>query len=148
MTHKPTDPGHHERGARSEERRAPASQRDGAAARADVARYMSRHRLEDLHRVLQLIAMAVFGAEATVVPHLRGVGVERRLTFVVDAADPSATVRYVDFLPRERAFWAAYAAVEKPNVPFAVAIRPARGWSRTEALAPLFTALPFPEGIA
>jgi hypothetical protein len=148
MTRKPTVPGHHQTISPSEERRASASQRDGAGARADVARYISRHRLEELHRVLQLIAMAVFGSDATVVPHLRGAGAKRRITFVVDAADPSATVRYAEFLPRERAFWAAYAAVEKPNVPFAVAIRPARGWSRTEALAPLFTALPFPEGIA
>ena len=45
-------------------------------------------------------------------------------------------------LLRRKAFWTAYAHVPKPDVPFAVAIRPARGWCRSEALAPLFAFLP------
>ena len=85
----------------SEDRRLPASRRDPAARRASVARFLSRHRLEDFHQVLQLLAVAVFGPNATVVPHLRRAGGSERLTFVVDAADPSATVRYEEFLPRE-----------------------------------------------
>jgi hypothetical protein len=75
-------------------------------------------------------------------PHMRTVSGRPRLTFVVDAADPSATIDYEQFLPRERAFWTAYAHVPKPDVPFVVAIRPARGWCRIEALAPLFALMP------
>ncbi|MBV9879565.1 MAG: hypothetical protein JO180_03675 [Gemmatirosa sp.] len=110
--------------------------------RTDVAQYVSRHRLEPFHRALSGLAVAVFGEEATVVPHLRTVGGRRRLTFVVDAADPSATMDYEHFLPRERAFWTAYAHVPKPDVPFVVAVRPARGWCRLEALAPMFAFMP------
>jgi hypothetical protein len=51
-------------------------------------------------------------------------------------------VDYGAFLPRERAFWTAYAQVPKPDVALAVAVRPARGWCRAEALAPFFTHLP------
>ena len=131
---------HHE----SEDRRAPVARSDALTARAEVARYIARHHLEELHRVLRLVAGSIFGPDATVVPHLRHSGNWRRLTFVVDAADPTAMVCYADFLPREQAFWAAYADIEKPNERFTVAIRPFRGWSRTEALAPLFTALPVP----
>jgi hypothetical protein len=99
--------------------------------------------LDDFHRVLAALAEVVFGPDATVVPHLRRATSGPRLTFVVDAADPSASVRYDEFLPRERAFWTAYAQLPKPKgVPFLVAIRPARGWSRAEALAPLFSLLP------
>lgn len=135
---------------RSEEkdRRTPAARGDALTSRAEVTRHIATHHLEELHRVLQLLAGSIFGPDATVVPHLRRVGDQRRLTFVVDAADPTAMVSYADFLPRERAFWAAYATIEKPNEPFAVAIRPSRGWSRTEALAPLFTALPASKSVA
>jgi hypothetical protein len=110
--------------------------------RNDAARFIARHRLEPFHRALWGLAVAVFGEPATVVPHMRSVGGRQRLTFVVDAADPTASLDYEHFLPRERAFWTAYAHVPKPDVPFAVAIRPARGWCRLEALAPLFAFMP------
>jgi hypothetical protein len=110
--------------------------------RTDVAQFMSRHRLEPFHRALFGLAVAVFGPDATVVPHMRTVAGKRRLTFVVDAADASATVDYGAFLPRERAFWTAYAHVPKPEIPFVVAVRPARGWCRIEALAPMFAFMP------
>lgn len=116
----------------------------GAATnpRIAAAQYVARHRLEQFHRALGGLAMAVFGPDATVVPHLRTVGRSRRLTFVVDAADPAAGIDYSQFLPRERAFWTAYAHLPKPELPFAVAIRPARGWCRSEALAPFFAFMP------
>lgn len=110
-----------------------------------VARHIARHRLEPFHRALWTLAVGVFGEEATVVPHLRTAGGRRRLTFVVDAADPSASMDYEQFLPRERAFWTAYAHLPKPDVPFAVAVRPARGWCRLEALAPMFAFMPTSE---
>jgi hypothetical protein len=60
----------------------------------------------------------------------------------VDAADPSSVVQYDEFLPRERAFWTAYAQVVKPSAAkFIVAVRPARGWCRVEALSPLFSTM-------
>jgi hypothetical protein len=110
--------------------------------RTDVAQYIARHRLEPFHRALYGLAVAVFGPDATVVPHIRTVGGKRRLTFVVDAADPTAGYDYGTFLPRERAFWTAYAHVPKPDLPFVVAVRPARGWCRIEALAPMFAFMP------
>jgi hypothetical protein len=110
--------------------------------RNDVQRFMTRHRLEPFHRALWTLAVGVFGESATVVPHMRTVSGRKRLTFVVDAADPSASVDYEQFLPRERAFWTAYAHVPKPEVPFLVAVRPARGWCRLEALAPMFAFMP------
>jgi hypothetical protein len=110
--------------------------------RVAAAQYVARHRLEAFERALGGLAVAVFGAEATVVPHLRANGRRQQLVFVVDAADPSANVDYAAFLPREQTFWTAYAHVPKPDVPFTVAIRPARGWCRSEALAPLFAFLP------
>ena len=110
--------------------------------RNDTARYIARHRLEPFHKALWGLAVAVFGEGATVVPHLRAVGGRKRLTFVVDAADPSASMDYEHFLPRERAFWTAYAHVPKPELPFLVAVRPARGWCRLEALAPMFAFMP------
>lgn len=149
MPQKPSE-GFEETTPRSEEedRRTPMAHDDALSSRAEVSRYVAKHHLEEVHRVLQLLAGSIFGPDATVVPHLRRVGNRRRLTFVVDAADPTAMVSYADFLPRERAFWAAYATIEKPNEPFAVAIRPSRGWSRTEALAPLFTAMSVPKSVA
>jgi hypothetical protein len=110
--------------------------------RAAAAQYVVRNRLEGFERALVGLAVAVFGGEASVVPHLRANGRRQQLVFVVDAADPTANVDYEGFLEREQTFWTAYAHVPKPDVPFAVAIRPARGWCRTEALAPFFAFLP------
>ena len=114
----------------------------GRNPRTDAAQYVARHRLESFHRALYGLAVAVFGDDASVVPHMRTVHGRPRLTFVVDAADPTAGVDYETFLPRERAFWTAYAHVPKPDLPFVVAVRPARGWCRIEALAPLFALMP------
>ncbi len=112
------------------------------ARRAAVKRAIARHRLEDFHETLAGLAIAVFGEQATVVAHLRGAGGREWLTFVVDAADPASVVQYEDFLPREQAFWTAYAQITKPvGARFMVAIRPARGWCRVEALAPLFSTM-------
>jgi hypothetical protein len=112
------------------------------ARRAAVKRAISRHRLEDFHNTLSGLAIAVFGEQATVVAHLRSTSGREWLTFVVDAADPASVVQYDDFLPRERAFWTAYAQIAKPvGARFMVAIRPARGWCRVEALAPMFSTM-------
>ena len=110
--------------------------------RVAAAQYVARYRLEPFVRALSGLAVGVFGAEATVVAHLRFDGRKQRVTFVVDAADPQANVDYAQFLPREQSFWTAYTQLPKPDVPFAVAIRPARGWCRSEALAPLFAYMP------
>ena len=112
------------------------------ARRAAVKRAITRQRLDDFHQTLNGLAIAVFGEQATVVPHLRASSGREWLTFVVDAADPTSVVQYEDFLPRERAFWTAYAQIVKPvGAKFIVAIRPARGWCRVEALSPLFSVL-------
>jgi hypothetical protein len=114
--------------------------------RLAAAKHVARHRLDAFERALGGLAVAVFGPEATVVPHLRANGRRQQLVFVVDAADPTANVDYSVFLEREQTFWTAYAHVPKPDVPFAVAIRPARGWCRSEALAPFFAFLPTVDG--
>ena len=120
-----------------------------AARRAAVSRAIGRPRLEDFHATLSGLAVAVFGQQATVVPHLRTRSGREWVTFVVDAADPSSIVQYEEFLPRERAFWTAYAQVIKPpSTQFIVAVRPARGWCRVEALAPFFTAFQPPDTVA
>jgi hypothetical protein len=112
------------------------------ARRAAVSRAITRQRLEEFHKMLGGLAVAVFGEQATVVAHLRVSSGREWLTFVVDAADPTSVVQYDEFLPRERAFWTAYAQVVKPvGAQFMVAVRPARGWCRVEALAPLFSVL-------
>jgi len=112
------------------------------ARRAAVKRAIGRQRLEDFHQTLNGLAIAVFGEKATVVAHLRVSAGREWITFVVDAADPTSVVQYEEFLPRERAFWTAYAQTIKPTgARFMVAVRPARGWCRVEALAPMFTAL-------
>lgn len=128
-------------GGRAERRarRVPGAPRN---PRLEAAQYVARHRMEPFERSLYGLAVSVFGPEATVVAHLRRSRGRPQLTFVVDAADASARVDYAGFLPREEAFWTAYAHLAKPDVPFAVAIRPARGWCRSEALAPLFAFLP------
>ena len=116
------------------------------ARRAAVMRAISRQRLEDFHETLSGLAIAVFGEQATVVAHLRTSSGREWLTFVVDAADPASVVQYDEFLPRERAFWVSYAQLVKPvRARFAVAIRPARGWCRVEALAPMFATLQPPD---
>lgn len=128
-----------ERGVRSERRLAKTKP---VARRAAVKRAISRQRLEDFHQTLTTLAIAVFGAQATVVAHIRTASGREWLTFVVDAADPASVVQYEDFLPRERAFWTAYAQIVKPvSTRFMVAVRPARGWCRVEALAPMFSTL-------
>ena len=112
------------------------------ARRAAVKRAISRQRLEEFQQTLAGLAIAVFGQQATVVAHLRISGGREWLTFVVDAADPASVVQYDEFLPRERAFWTAYAQTIKPTgARFMVAIRPARGWCRVEALAPMFSTM-------
>lgn len=137
----PTDEPSRGEGEKAERRRPRVLGRPDANPRLAAAQYVARHRLEPFHEALAGLAVAVFGPDATAVPHLRREGTRRRLTFVIDAADPSASVDYAQFLPRERSFWTAYAHVPKPNVPFTVAIRPSRGWCRTEALAPFFAYL-------
>lgn len=118
------------------------------ARRAAVNRAIARQRLETLHETLSGLAVAVFGEQATVVPHLRTVSGRQWLTFVVDAADPTSVLQYEQFLPREMAFWTAYSQIPKPpGSQFMVAIRPARGWCRVEALAPMFSTLPPPEHV-
>lgn len=113
-----------------------------AARRAAVKRVIGKYRLEDFQKTLGGLAIAVFGEQATVVAHLRVSAGREWLTFVVDAADPTSVLQYDAFLPRERAFWTAYAQVVKPaGVQFVVAVRPARGWCRVEALSPLFSML-------
>ncbi len=129
-------------GGHGPERRRPHVVGGARNPRLAAAQYVSRHRLEPFARALSGLAVSVFGAEATVVPHLRTNGRRQQLTFVVDAADPSANVDYGAFMPREQTFWTAYAHLPKPDVPFSVAIRPARGWCRSEALAPFFAFLP------
>jgi len=111
------------------------------ARRAAVQRAIARQRLQDFHETLSGLAVAVFGEQATVVAHLRTSSGREWLTFVVDAADPASVVQYDEFLPRERAFWVAYAQLMKPSTRFAVAVRPARGWCRVEALAPMFATM-------
>src|SRR5918993_145147 len=122
-----------------ERRTAPAR---SVARRAAVHRAIARQRLEDFHATLGGLAVAVFGDQATVVAHIRTSSGREWLTFVVDAADPASVVKYEDFLPREQAFWTAYAQIVKPvGARFMVAVRPARGWCRVEALAPLFSTI-------
>jgi len=114
--------------------------RPTVARRAEVGRAIGRLRLDDFHKTLSGLAVAVFGDQATVVAHLRTSSGREWVTFVVDAADPASVVKYEEFLPRERAFWTAYSQIVKPNgAQFMVAVRPARGWCRVEALAPLFS---------
>ena len=139
---------------RGEESRAGAAERRQpgrglVARRVAVQRAITRQRLEDFHATLGGLAIAVFGEQATVVAHLRRSADRELLTFVVDAADPVSVVQYEDFLPRERAFWTAYAQLVKPaGAQFIVAVRPARGWCRAEALMPVYTTLQTPEYLA
>ena len=116
--------------------------------RLTAAQYVARHRLEPFQQALGGLARGVFGEGATVVGHLRRAGARQVLTFVVDAACPDAGRDYAAFLPMERMFWTAYAHVPKPDLPIGVAVRPARGWCRAEALAPFFVHLPVADELA
>ena len=71
------------------------------ARRAAVSRAIGRLRLEEFHKMLGGLAVAVFGDQATVVAHLRTSSGREWVTFVVDAADPASVVQYQDFLPRD-----------------------------------------------
>ena len=134
-----TEPSDHQSG---KERR---QTRPTIARRAEVSRAIGRLRLDDFHKTLSGVAVAVFGEQATVVAHLRTSSGREWVTFVVDAADPASVVKYEEFLPRERAFWTAYSQIVKPVAQFMVAVRPARGWCRVEALAPLFSMMKPPD---
>ena len=112
---------------------------------AEVRRWVARAELEPFRQLMERLAQAVFGPAATVVPHLRRSHGRKYLVFVVDAACPEATSNYGDFLPVEHAFWTAYATIPKPASAFMVAVRPARGWCRAEALMPIFTQFSVPE---
>jgi hypothetical protein len=129
------------------DRRESRSPDDRAELRVRVRRHLRRAGLEPFHQLLSLLAQSHFGPDATVVPHLRGrtPGGQPLMVFVVDAAHPEACADYASFVSAERAFWTTYASMPKPGHPFAVAVRPARGWCRVEALAPLFAVLPVPE---
>jgi hypothetical protein len=106
--------------------------------RTALQKFVDRHDLEMFGQVLAQMAHTVFGPRASVVAHLRRHEDQEYLAYVVDAADPTAAVRYDAFLPRERTFWSLFSAMPKPQAPIAVAVRPARGWCRVEALAPVF----------
>ena len=115
---------------------------------AEVRRWVARNELEPFRDLLERLAQVAFGPAATVMPHLRRSRGKKYLAFVVDAACPEAGTNYAGFLPLERAFWTAYATIPKPAAPFMVAVRPARGWCRAEALMPLFTQFATPEQIS
>jgi hypothetical protein len=116
---------------------------------AEVRRWVKRHDLEPFRELLERLAQVAFGPAATVMPHLRRSRGRDYLVLVVDAACPEAGTNYADFLPLERAFWTAYATIPKPaNTAFVVAVRPARGWCRSEALMPLFAQITAPDVVA
>lgn len=115
---------------------------------AHVRRWMAQHDLEEFRELVERLAQAAFGSAATVMPHLRRSRGRQYLVFVVDAACPEASTNYGAFLPMEQAFWTAYASLPKPTAPFVVAVRPARGWCRAEALMPVYTTLQTPEHLA
>lgn len=128
------------------ERRRTATLHEQRERWAEVRRWMSRHDLDPFLELLERLAKAAFGPASTVMPHVRRSGGQRYLVFVVDAACPEAATNYEGFLPLERAFWTAYATIPKPAAAsFVVAVRPARGWCRSEALMPLFTHFAAPE---
>lgn len=106
--------------------------------RTALQKFIDQHELGTFGQILSQLSTTVFGPRANVVAHLRRHGDAVYVAYVVDAADPSAAVRYDSFLPRERTFWSLFSALPKPQAPFAVAVRPARGWCRVEALAPMF----------
>lgn len=115
---------------------------------AHVRRWMAQYDLEEFRDLVERLAQAAFGEAATVMPHLRRSRGRQYLVFVVDAACPEAGTNYGAFLPMEQAFWTAYASLPKPASSFVVAVRPARGWCRAEALMPVYTTLQTPEYLA
>ena len=121
------------------ERRADRSLHDKRQYWSGVRREIERYKLEPFLQLLTRLAQVVFGPSATVMPHLRGRQRQRHVAFIVDAAHPEALASYEEFLPLEKQFWTAYGTLPKPAAPFLVAIRPARGWVRNEALAPIYT---------
>jgi len=127
------------------ERRRSRTLAEQRAQWAEVRRWVARAEVEPFRELLERLAQVAFGPAATVMPHLRRSRGRKYLAFVVDAACPEAGTNYADFLPLERAFWTAYATVPKPAASFMVAVRPARGWCRSEALMPLFTQFTTPE---
>ena len=131
-------------GSRARQREAPERRSDRSLHEkrqywSGVRREMERYKLDPFMQLLTQLAQVVFGPSASVMPHLRGRQRQRHLAFVVDAAHPEALSSYEDFLPLEKQFWTAYGTLPKPAAPFLVAIRPARGWVRNEALAPIYT---------
>jgi hypothetical protein len=114
---------------------------------SDVSRWLRHHDLVEFRELLERLAQLVFGSAATVMPHLRRSHGHRYLVFVVDAACPEAGTDYESFVPLEQAFWTAYATIPKPPSAFVVAVRPARGWCRSEALMPVFAQLRAPEEV-
>lgn len=120
------------------ERRQQKTPAQRTAMRAEVRSWINKHRLEPFVMLLSRIATSSFGPNATVMPHLRRSKGRSRLVVVIDAAFPLAATHYQAFLPLEQKFWLAYASLPKPPVPFMIGVRPSRGWSRAEALAPLF----------
>ena len=127
------------------ERRRERTLSEQRAQWSEIRRWMARTELEPFRQLLERLAQVAFGPAATVMPHLRRSRGRKYLAFVVDAACPEAGTNYADFLPLERAFWTAYATIPKPASAFMVAVRPARGWCRAEALMPLFAQLSAPE---
>ncbi len=70
----PTDTPANLRAERVERARSQTSRIAAACPRATTSRaLMARHRLEPFHNALCGLAVAVFGEEATVVPHMRTV---------------------------------------------------------------------------
>lgn len=122
----------------TDERRRQYDRHTRVKRRTALQKFIEQHDLQMFGDVLAQLAHTVFGPRASVVAHLRRHEGAEYVAYVVDAADPTATVRYDAFLPRERTFWSLFASLPKPQAPFAVAVRPARGWCRVEALAPVF----------
>ena len=135
-------------GQATAERRRTRTLADQRRQWAEVRRWVARHELEPFRDLVEQLAQAAFGSAATVMPHLRRSRGRQYLVMVVDAACPEAGTNYGGFLPMEQAFWTAYATIPKPTAPFVVAVRPARGWCRAEALMPLYTTLQTPELLA
>lgn len=125
--------------SQSSERRRDYDRATRIRRRTALNKFINQHDLATFGQVLSQLAQTVFGPRSTVVAHLRRHDNDEYIAYVIDAADPSAAVRYEAFLPRERTFWSLFSALPKPKAPFAVAVRPARGWCRVEALAQMFT---------
>lgn len=104
-----------------------------------VRHEVERLKIEPFLNAVTELARDAFGPSATAMPHLRGRGAGRHLVIIVDAARPEAVAGYEAFVPLERQFWTAYGTLARPAAPVAVAVRPARGWLRSEGKAPLFT---------